>query len=368
MGFNPTMPSIRLILIVTICLVPLIARAQVPSPDQATPPPAATPAAVPAQPPAEARLDFATVQLREMKRIAARIDMNVDMLNQKFSLEGNYYKDTDYRVRLQLNLVGLGDTSSKMLQVSDGKILWDFQQVLAMQSCHKREIQPILKKLEDPNLNEGFRIAIISNMGFGGPEAMLSGLRKSVGFDQMSDDKLDGLDVVVLRGTWRDRTTLLSANERPLPPTAPLPPYVPENVAIYLGRLDGWPHMIEMIGRAPTMLQEDIREIDKATGRPIGPARKPARVDPTRVTIRYKLLPNTEITPGLFSFEPPASVAASSIKDDTEEFLAGLDQYIAVEVQRKKSEAAKAEGEQPVLKAPPIEVPTAPTGDVPSPK
>jgi len=42
------------------------------------------------------------------------------MLNQKFSLEGHYYKDTDHRVRLQLKLKGLGDTGSTMLQVSAG--------------------------------------------------------------------------------------------------------------------------------------------------------------------------------------------------------------------------------------------------------
>ena len=72
------------------------------------------------------------------------------MLNQKFKLEGNYYKDTGHRIRLQLKLVGLGDTSSTMLQVCDGKVLWDFQKVLGMQSYRKREITPILKKLEDP--------------------------------------------------------------------------------------------------------------------------------------------------------------------------------------------------------------------------
>jgi hypothetical protein len=361
------MRSIRLIPIVIACLVPQFARAQVSPPEPATPTQAPAAVAAPAQPAAESRLDFATVQLRELKQIAAKIDMTVDMLNQKFSLEGNYYKDTGYRVRLQLNLIGLGDTNSKMLQVCDGKILWDFQQVLAMQSCHRREIEPILNKLKDPNLDAGFRIAIISNMGFGGPEAMLSGLRKSVGFDQMLEETMDGIEVVVLRGTWRDRSTLIGPGDRPLSPTAPLPPYIPANVAIYLGRLDGWPHKIEMIGNPPSMLAEDTRDIDKATGRPIGPPRKAAKVDPTKVTLRYKLLPNTEISPGLFTFEPPASVAATSIKDDTEEFLAGLDQYIAVETARKKSEAAKAEGDQPLLKAP-IEVPSAPAGEVPTPK
>jgi hypothetical protein len=363
------MPSIRIFLAVLTCLTPPVAQAwQPPTPVQVPPtaatPPADAPAPPPAtgQPQAEARLNYAIVQVRVMERIAARIDMDVDMLNQKFKMDGNYYKDTGNRIRLQLNLVGLGDTDSKMLQVCDGKILWDFQQVLSMQSYRKREIVPILKKLEDPGLDANFRIMITSNMGFGGPEAMLTGLAKVIGFDQIAPEKLDGVDVVVIRGTWRDRTNLLGPNERGLPPTAPLPAYIPANVAIYLGTNDGWPYKIEMIGRAP-LLMEETREIDKATGRPIGRPIKPPKVDPTKITLRYKLLPMTEITPGLFNFEPPANVAATAIEDDTEKFLAGLDQYIQMELQRKKAEAAKAEAEPPLLKAKPIDVPSSPTGE-----
>jgi hypothetical protein len=362
------MPSIRIFPIVIICLISPLARAQqVPAPDPAATSPAPVPAPAPVafeEHPAVKHLNYAIVQVRVMERIAAKIDMDVDMLNQKFKLEGNYFKDTGHRIRLQLNLIGLGDTNSKMLQVCDGKVLWDFQQVLSMQSYRKREIQPILKKLEDPNLNESFRIMITSNMGFGGPEAMLLGLKKAIAFDQMSDEKLDGMDVVVLRGSWVDRTNLLGPNERQLPPTAPLPSYIPANVAVYVGKLDGWPYKIEMIGRAP-LLMEDTRQVDPATNRPIGRPIKPPKVDPTKVTLRYKLLAPTEISPGLFNFEAPANVASTSVKDDTEEFLSGLDQYIQMELARKKSEAAKAEGEQPLLKAKPIDVPSPPGSDLP---
>jgi hypothetical protein len=365
MGYIPTMPSIRIIPVVILCLVPLVAQAQNPPPDQVTPAPAPAPVAIPEKQPAEHHLDVCTVLMRDMKQIAAKIDMEVDMLNQKFSMEGNFYKDSGNRIRLQLNLIGMGDSKSKMLQVCDGKMLWDFQQVLSMESYHKRDISPILKKLEDPVLDDTFRVMIMSNMGFGGPEAMMQGLRKAVAFDQKSDEKLlgvggpDGIDVVVIRGTWRDRSGLLGPNDRPLAPTASLPPYIPANVAIYFGKFDGWPYKIEMIGRVP-LLMDDTRKIDPATNRPTGRPMKPPKVDPTHVTLRYQKLPLTEITPGLFKFEAPASVAATSVKDDTEEFLAMLDQVIQFETQKKKAEAAKAEAEPPVIKVPPIEVPTPP--------
>ena len=354
MGYIPTMPSIRFIPTVVItCLVPLLALAQAPAP-------APAPAAVIEPPtPAEQQLDLAIIKVRMMERIAAKVEQDVDMLNQKFKLEGNYYKDTNYRVRLQLDLIGLGDTKSTMLQVCDGKVLWDYQKVLGMQSYRKREITPILKKLDDPNLDALFRGMIIANLGFGGPEAMLAGLRKAVKFDQVSEDKIDvggaSVEVFVLGGTWRDRANLLGPNDRPLSPTAPLPPYIPSNVRIFIGKADGWPYKILMKGNAPSLLQEDTRAIDPTSGRPVGQPRKPPKVDPSEITLTYKLLPASEISDALFFFSAPADMAATNVKDETEEFMAMLDQYIQIETNRKKAEAAKAEGE-PLLKAPPIEV------------
>lgn len=365
MGYNPTMLSpYRFLvgLILALSTGPVVA--QVPTPEPATTPTPA-PAAEP-QAPAERQLDFATVQVRLMERIAARIDQDVKMLNQEFKLEGTYYKDTGHRVRLQLNLIGLGDTGSTMLQVCDGKVLWDFQKVLGMQSYRRREITPILKKLEDPNLDDSFRVMITSNMGFGGPEALLSGLRKAVNFNQMSEEKLDGEDVFVIAGIWRDRSSLLDPTGRPLPPTADLPPYIPNVIRVFIKKATGWPAKVEMIGNAPLLMQEDIRQFDPATGRPVGRPVKPPKVDPTRITLRYTLTSPDEIKPGLFDFTAPADVAGTNVKDETKEFLDVLDRYIQVAKANKQAEAARAEGE-PLLKAPPIEVGKDPAGGLGTP-
>ena len=364
MGYIPTMPYMRLFPAVIIsCLVPLVTLGQAPTP---APAPAAVPQATPS---AENFLDDATIKLRVMARIAATIEQEVDMLNQKFKLVGHYYKDTGFRMRLQLKLEGLGGSDSTLLQVCDGKVLWDYTQVLKMQRYIKREIAPIFKKLDDANVEPAFRDAIIADMGFGGPEAMLTGLKKAVKFDQVSMDKLevDGalIDVVKIGGTWRDRSLLLGPNDRPLPPTAPLPPYVPYNVWIFIGP-NGWPYKIEMIGKVPTILLEDTRAIDPTSGRPIGQPRKPPKVDPSKVTLTYKLLPVSEISAGLFAFSAPSDAAATNLKDETEEFLARLDQYFQVEASRKKAEAAKAEKDEGET-LPPIKVRPDPAADLPGP-
>jgi hypothetical protein len=349
MGYIPTMPYARIVPAVILGLLfPLSCLGQPLAPAQGPAP--AAPAPVPEGPTiAENILDASTIKVRLMTQIAASIDQKVDMLNQQFKLEGKYYKDfskpNDFKVRLQLQLVGLGDTGSTMLQVSDGKVLWDFQKVLKMQIYRKKEILPIMTKLNNSGLDIFFQSLVISNLGFGGPEAMMTGLRKAVRFTENSEEKLDGVDVYVLTGTWVDRSKLVGPNDRPLPPNAPLPPYVPSTVKIYIGKENGWPYKIVMVGKNATEVPQDTRATDPVTGRPVGIKKAPPKVDPTDITLLYKLLPLTELKPGLFVFEPPADVPASSVKDETEEFLAQLDLLIQSETARKKAEAAKGADE-----------------------
>jgi hypothetical protein len=356
MGHIPTMPYTRTIpTVVASLLIPLFCLGQTPAPPPG-PAPAAAP--VPEGPTlAESRLDDATVKVRLMKQIAASIDQDVDMLNQKFKLEGSYYKDftNGFKVRLELKLVGLGDTGSRMIQVGDGKVLWDLQEVLKTRIYRKKDIVPIMKKLDESNLDPFLKSLVIANLGFGGPEAMMSGLRKAVRFDQIDSDKLDGVDVWVIGGTWVDRSKLLGMNERQLPPTAPLPPYVPSSVRIFVGKENGWPYKIVMVGSKPSMIVEDARAIDPMSGRPVGVKKAPPKVDPTQITLLYKLLPTTEINPRLFFFDKPDNVPATSVKDETEEFMAQLDLLIQNDTANKKTAAAKA-AEEPVFKTDPLKV------------
>ena len=175
------------------------------------------------------------------------------------------------------------------------------------------------------------------------------GLRKNARFDQVEETKVDGRDVIIIRGSWKNRDGLLDPRGAPISPTAPLPPYVPGNVQITIGKDDFWPYQVKMYGNAPSLvaLQEDTRPIGQ-DGRPIGIKRPPPKIKPSTVTLDYTLLPVSAITEGKFVFQAPTDSTNPPI-DDTEQFLAGLDQYIMVETERRKADAAKGEA-NPLLK------------------
>ena len=368
MGYIPTMPSFRFSLILAACCSSSV------SAQEPTAPVAPAPVA-PLSDSGRFCLNVLTEsgnKLRAMPRIAAKIVEEVDMLNQKFTLEGHYYKDGDLKVRFELNLKGLGEANSTLLQVCDGKVLWEFNKIpsLNLQSYRRRDILPIIEKLKDPNLDDTFRAEVNGQLGFGGPVSLLMGFREKVTFDQFADETIDGVGTFVLGGSWTNRKGLIGPNDRPLPDTAPLPSYIPSSIRVFVEKATLWPYRIEMVGKAASMLQEDTRQVGP-DGRPIGVKKAPPKVDPSRITLRYTLMAEdaTEFDKQ-FKFQPPRE-AANQVEDDTEQFLGQIDKIIQYQMNQKKAEAAKAESEAPLLKTPldlPIGQPgaTPPTSPMPA--
>ncbi len=357
------MPPIRPVAIAAILLIfPSFARSQDPAP---TVPPAEASAPAPGAVADSGQLARNTlfesiIKLHMRPRIAAKIDQTVDMLNQKFELHGSYYKDTGNRVRLQLETQAVGDKGlTTMLQVCDGKILWEYQQVLGVKYYRKQEVTPILKKLEDSGLDEDFKALIINSLGFGGPEGLLGGLQGTIEFNQFADNTVDGVPSYILGGTWKDRSRLVGPNDRPLTPTSPLPPYIPSNVQLFIEKATLWPYRIEMIGTVPTEMIEDVREIDKNTGRPIGVRKPQPKISPSKITLLYTLLPESEIKPDeQFVFTAPRD--ATNVVDETDTFLKGLDQAILFKQNEKRAKEAAGEAADAPIKAPPLDLPTPP--------
>ena len=340
----PTMPKThRIVAIALALLLPGFVRGQAPVAPPAQQGAVPMPGVIKEEPPTEAEttLDAAITTLKGIVSFSADVVQSVDMLKQKFEVKGAYLRASNHRTYLKLAVSGLGDAPATTQQVCDGITLWDYQQVLETRSYRKLTMTGILKKLNDPILDADKRDQILSRMGFAGPEAMLAGLRKSVKFDQKADETLDGKDVWVIRGQWKDRAGLIAPGQQPLPATMPLPPYIPSNVSIWIGKTDRWPYRIDLVGNAPSMLQGDTRKLGP-DGRPIGQKVPAPKVEPSRISLRYTNVKiNPEIAPGAFAFTAPAD--AKGVADGTDEFLGFLDQVIQAETMRKRSEGAKAE-------------------------
>ncbi|MDR3634506.1 MAG: hypothetical protein P4L84_11935 [Isosphaeraceae bacterium] len=347
--YSPIMPKYRIIptfaLLGVATLVTRWAGAQAPP---AAPPAApAADAATEAPTEAEKLIDEAVKKVAALKSVSAVVQEKVEMLGQKFSVGGNYLKGPAYRLRMDLTVKGLPDSAGKMSQVCDGQTLWDYRQVLEARLYFKvGKIPQIMEKLNSPELDARLREQAVAQLGLVGPEVLLTGLRKTIKFDQKEEGTLDGKAVWVLHGTWKNREGILGPNQQPIPPLMPLPAYIPSVASLWIDKETGWPHKMFLEGKAPTIL-EDTRPRGP-DGKPFGRKIPAQKVEASKVELVYadvKL--NPELKSEEFAFEPPPD---ARVEDNTEALLNGLDQAIQAEAAKKKAEAEKkSEADGPLL-------------------
>jgi outer membrane lipoprotein-sorting protein len=321
------------------------------APAPQTAPPAGLAAARPAEPAAEPateaekKIDDAIKQLAAIKSVSADFVQSVDMLKQKFDITGRYLKAPTSRIYLKLTINGLPDSSGTLLQICDGETLWDYQQILESKMFRKLSIKPVFERLNSPDMDPKTRDQAMTQMGFAGPEALLLGLRKAVKFNEKEEGTLDGKPVWILRGVWRSRNGLVGPDQRPLPPTGPLPAFVPSIANLYVGKSDGWPYKIELLGKVPTILIDN--RLRDREGRIIGSKSSIERVDACSVVLTYsnvKIEPNPPMRADEFAFQAPPN---TPVDDSTDAIIKGLDQAIQMQALQKRAEANRQDG--PVL-------------------
>jgi outer membrane lipoprotein-sorting protein len=304
--------------------------------------------------PAEQLIDEAKARLARIGTCSADLEQTVNMLDQRFTIKGNYIKAPGYRVYFRLTLAGLPDTQATSLQVCDGETFWRYQSILDQPFYTKLSIKPVMERINSPDLDPRIREDFQTEMGFAGPESLLAGLRRLFRFEQEKEEsKLGEKPVWILRGTWKSRQGLTAGPGRQVPALGMLPPYIPSDAVLYLGKDDGWPYKLTLVGRAPTKVLDTRKE--GPDGRKIGSLNSIQSVAPTDITLVYSDVKlNPKVNADDFVFQTPSS---APVEDGTEMVVKRLDQALAAQADRKKDDANKKDG--PLLDQP-LDVPSPP--------
>ena len=155
------------------------------------------------------RSTWRSIKIAKLQSVSAKLEQDVEMLNQKFKITGDYMKAPNSRVYSLLEIGGgLPDTKGKFLQVCDGETLWVYELVLDQAFYRRWTIKPMLERLNSPDLDRESRTMAMSQLGLAGPETLLIGLRKNIRFDMKEATVLDGRKVWKIHGTWKSRQGL----------------------------------------------------------------------------------------------------------------------------------------------------------------
>ncbi len=113
---------------------------------------------------------LAILKIAKLQSVSATIEQDVEMLNQKFKITGDYKKAPNHRIYSSLKISdGLPDSSGTFLQVCDGETLWDYELVLEQPFYRRLTIKPILERLNSPDLDREIRTMAMTPVGPGRP-------------------------------------------------------------------------------------------------------------------------------------------------------------------------------------------------------
>jgi RNA polymerase sigma factor (sigma-70 family) len=297
---------------------------------------------------AEQIIDEALAKVTKLRSVSAQLVGEIQPLTEKVAIKGRYLRGPNARVYSRLTVSGLPGTEGTTLRVCDGETLWDYQAVRDSQLYRKFRIKPILDRLNSPDLDPKIKEQAMTQMGLAPPETVLAGLRRALRFEHQGEGALEGKKVWILRGSSRNRQGRAGPDSRPVVLLNELlPAYIPSEASLYLGKDDGWPYKLVLMGR-PVSVLFDTRKVGP-DGRRIVSLSSLEKLDPTKLTLEYtdvKL--NAAITVDEFAFQAPST---AHIDDNTEVVVRMLDHEIAMQAGSKKVEAAKRKGrvaEQPV--------------------
>jgi hypothetical protein len=332
------MSNLRIVLPLLVAgTLPLLVLAQDPS---------ASPQPPPAEPPTEAEqtLDEAMAKLRALEKVRAKIRQDVDMLGQRFAVEGQYAQQGQYTFSLDLQVVDLPQTRGRMRQVSDGKVLWDVSQILDQTYYYQLNLPGLLARIEEEPFEVFHRNYFIQQrLGLSGPHWLLDGLRQSVRFDRKIEGELDGRPVWIIRGNWKDTNAL------GIGPMAQAPAYVPTVIEVQVDRETGWPYRVLLLGKKRTMVRgSGTPKVDPGTGRPVGSIVADEE-PPSRFLLSYSDVEfDPEFGPGEFSFRVP-DADRDRVRDRTPDLMAELDQMARIIETQELQGGAGAEAAGSIL-------------------
>lgn len=242
----------------------------------------APPAVVLATPAAADLVRKSAEQLASHRSISAKVNLTADIFGEPLVAGGQYLQGTPESRHLRMELkVQLGAKVCSLQQISDGHAVWTRQQALHEPRLGRVDVQRALPALQEAGYRPGVDV-----LALGGLPMLLDSLRKSFDFCAVRNEKLGVTSTMVVTGVWKPSAVapLLPDQKQAIESGAPpdisrLPAYIPNEVEIYIGRDDLFPHKIDFLrARAPgnhaadDRILSSMKFVELEFDRPIDPA------------------------------------------------------------------------------------------------
>jgi hypothetical protein len=253
-------------------------------------PTAAKPAPIPAADPLDTlRVARERLVASGVRSIKSRIIERVSVGGRRFRLDGTYVQSTDLRLKLDFKLQSEAaeqGLEGSFLEVCDGTILWTRHNVGGQTRVTRRNVRQILEASKNGSPTNLLAV----ELGLGGLPALLASLERSMKFDSMTQEEINGKKFTVIGGGWNDtlkQTFKSSTGNRPSS-------HIPDSVRIYFEPVILFPRRIDFL-------------------------KKQKGSDEPEVVVELDFLDiviNAPVDDHQFEFEPPSGIRTIDVTND----------------------------------------------------
>lgn len=231
-------------------------------------------------------LQQAHERLIQHKSIQARLDQWIYLPRQTLHATGTYASTADLKLRLAYEVQLPGADPSRLLEVSDGAVLWTQTEIQESNRITRRDLRQILNAIATGTGSP--QTLLTGELALGGLPALLASIRRSMDLTDVREIKGE----LVVTAAWNKATRDKLSGGRP-----ELPGYVPDRLKIGFNPETLVPNWLNYQKRAP--------------GKP-GTYRPLLRIQFSDVVL------DGELGEELFRFSPPDGVA---VEDVTRQYL-----------------------------------------------
>ena len=179
-------------------------------------------------------LDRVRQELLAHQSVKADLSQSVSIGDQQFKVTGQYLSsgNSSTGMKLKLNYLVVPEQGAEgaMLEVCDGKELWTVLTLPGSKRVTHRNVLQIQKAALAANQKGGPEATLTVELGLGGLTALLASLERTMVFDAMKQEEVEGHRRTIIQGRWKKEF----AQRFPKGKDDSLPAFVPDLVRLYV--------------------------------------------------------------------------------------------------------------------------------------
>ncbi len=198
-------------------------------------------------------LKTAQQKLGQYRSIRAEITELVGLTDPPYKMTGTYLA-AGLKLRLHFQAKLPSGATGQLIEICDGDRLWGLTELPGSKRVTRRDIRQILAAVEASKMRPERAAAV--DLALGGLPALLTSVQRTMDFDGMKEETIDGRPVVIVQGKWNEEWLGKLADKQ-----GELPPHIPHALRLYFAADTAFPERLLYLKQQPNKKYKPLLDL-----------------------------------------------------------------------------------------------------------